>query len=42
VSAKVGNGNAVFILAVFLGRADVGVILNPSRPYPMVWDQRRM
>ena len=26
----------------FLGYADVGVILNPSRPNPIVWDQRRV
>jgi hypothetical protein len=29
------------LLAEEIGYADVGVILNPSRPYPMVWDQRR-
>jgi hypothetical protein len=42
VSAKVGSGNVVFYVGGASGRADVGVILNPSRPYPMVWDQRRM
>ncbi|KAF9569103.1 carbohydrate esterase family 9 protein [Agrocybe pediades] len=30
------------LLAKEISDADVGVILNPSRPFPMVWDQRRI
>ncbi|KAG2013293.1 hypothetical protein CC2G_010222 [Coprinopsis cinerea AmutBmut pab1-1] len=30
------------LLAKEISFADVGVILNPARPYPMVWDQRRI
>lgn len=30
------------LLAVFTGKADVGVLLNPARPLPTVWDQRKM
>jgi hypothetical protein len=30
------------LLAQQLGEAGVGVIINPSRPYPRVWDQRRL
>ena len=29
-------------ISTVTGNADVGVILNPARPFPMVWDQRRM
>ena len=32
--ARISNG--------YTGNANVGVILNPARPFPMVWDQRRM
>ncbi|KAF9006581.1 carbohydrate esterase family 9 protein [Cyathus striatus] len=30
------------LLAKEIGEADVGVILNPVRPFPTVWDQRRI
>ncbi|PPQ64627.1 hypothetical protein CVT24_008364 [Panaeolus cyanescens] len=30
------------LLAKEIGDADVGVILNPARSYPMVWDQKRV
>ncbi|PPQ65953.1 hypothetical protein CVT26_010715 [Gymnopilus dilepis] len=30
------------LLAKEIADADVGVILNPSRPIPLVWDQRRI
>ncbi|EGO27865.1 hypothetical protein SERLADRAFT_360423 [Serpula lacrymans var. lacrymans S7.9] len=30
------------ILAEEIGEADVGVIINPARPYPGEWDQRRI
>lgn len=30
------------VIHVSAGKAGVGVILNPSRPYPATWDQRRM
>ncbi|KDR83960.1 hypothetical protein GALMADRAFT_236481 [Galerina marginata CBS 339.88] len=30
------------LLAKEISDADVGVILNPARPFPMVWDQRRI
>ncbi|KAH6915125.1 hypothetical protein BKA70DRAFT_566770 [Coprinopsis sp. MPI-PUGE-AT-0042] len=30
------------LLAHEISVADVGVILSPARPYPMVWDQRRI
>jgi hypothetical protein len=29
-------------ISTVTGDADVGVILNPARPFPIVWDQRRM
>jgi hypothetical protein len=30
------------VLTDSTGKAGVGVILNPARPYPATWDQRRM
>lgn len=30
------------LLAREISTAQIGVILNPARPYPMVWDQRRI
>lgn len=30
------------LLAKEIGEAGVGVILNPVRPFPSTWDQRRM
>jgi len=30
------------LLAKEIGNAGVGVILNPARPFPMIWDQRRI
>lgn len=30
------------ILAKEIGEAGIGVILNPVRPFPYVWDSRRM
>ncbi|KAF8812241.1 composite domain of metallo-dependent hydrolase [Phlegmacium glaucopus] len=30
------------LLAEEIGNANIGVILNPARPFPMVWDQRRI
>ncbi|KAH0587756.1 hypothetical protein H2248_006514 [Termitomyces sp. 'cryptogamus'] len=30
------------LLAKEIGEADVGVILRPSRPYPVTWDQRQI
>ncbi|CAA7260052.1 unnamed protein product [Cyclocybe aegerita] len=30
------------LLAEEIGNANVGVILSPARPFPMVWDQRRI
>jgi hypothetical protein len=35
-------GFQYFVPQLHAGDAGVGVILNPSRPFPMVWDQRRM
>lgn len=30
------------LVAVELGKAGIGVILNPARPFPATWQQRRM
>jgi len=30
------------LLAKEIGKAGVGVILNPSRPFPSIWDRRRI
>ncbi|KAF8897691.1 carbohydrate esterase family 9 protein [Infundibulicybe gibba] len=30
------------LIAEDIGRADVGVILNPARPYPSTWEERRI
>lgn len=30
------------LIAKELGEANVGVIVNPSRPFPYVWEDRRM
>lgn len=36
------GANEAHILAKEIGEAGVGVILNPSRPFPGTWKSRRM
>lgn len=36
------GGAEAHLLAKELGAANVGVILTPSRPFPHVWEGRRM
>ena len=36
------GGSEAHILAKELGQANVGVILNPARPFPAAWEDRRM
>ena len=36
------GGAEAWRLAAELGRANVGVILKPSRSFPLTWDERRM
>ena len=30
------------ILAAELAEAEIGIVLTPVRPFPMIWEQRRM
>ena len=35
-------GHRAVLLKVHVGKAGVGVILNPARPFPTTWEDRRM
>lgn len=36
------GANEAHLLAKEIGEAGVGIILNPSRPFPGTWKSRRM
>ncbi len=38
----IAGGAEAHLLAKELGEANVGVVQVPSRPFPGVWDQRRV
>ena len=42
VKLTISGGVEAYLLAKELGRANVGVIQVPARPFPAVWEQRRM
>ena len=45
LAEEIGKESCVYeyaCISTVTGNADVGVILNPARPFPVVWDQRRM
>lgn len=38
----ISGGTEAHLLAEQIAEAGVGVILRPSRPFPVTWDKRRM
>jgi len=42
IRLTITGGAEAHLLAKELGEANVGVILNPARPFPYVWEDRRM
>lgn len=42
VKLTISGGIEAYLLAKELARANVGVIQVPARPFPAVWEQRRM
>lgn len=38
----IAGGGEAHLLAKELGEANIGVILNPVRPFPAIWDARRV
>lgn len=42
VKLTISGGVEAYLLAKELSRANVGVIQVPARPFPAVWEQRRM
>ena len=42
VELTITGGAEAHLLAKELAEAHIGVILSPSRPFPYVWEDRRM
>lgn len=42
IRLTITGGAEAHLLAKELGAANVGVILTPSRPFPFLWEDRRM
>ena len=42
VKLTITGGTEAHLLAKELAEAHIGVILSPSRPFPDVWEDRRM
>jgi hypothetical protein len=42
ISTPTTSADDCVIYMFSTGKAGVGVILNPARPYPATWDHRRM
>jgi hypothetical protein len=42
IKMTITGASEAHLLAAELGEADIGVIVNPSRPFPTKWEDRRM
>ncbi len=42
IKLTITGATEAHILAKELGEADVGVVVSPSRPFPTLWEDRRM
>lgn len=42
IKLTIAGGGEAHLLAKELGKAKIGVILNPVRPYPALWESRRI
>lgn len=42
IKLTIAGGGEAHLLAKELGKANVGVILNPARPFPASWESRRI
>lgn len=42
IKMTITGASEAYLLSAELGAASIGVIVNPSRPFPAKWEDRRM